>query len=138
MTGCFYWLLILVAFIFMMATMIRWFEQTAEAVDNRWWNKLALLVLFPFGVWFFPSRVAAGRPVPVALHQPVMGMGAAPKERTDSPPPGTPAEFLGMPKIPAKKARSAPTVDAEKLAKLKEKMRQQGMLRDDDQGETPS
>jgi len=137
MTGCFYWFIILAGFILMMATMIRWFEQTAEAVDNRWWNKVALLVLAPFSVWFFPSRVSAGRPVPVALHQPVMGMGAAPKERPDTPPPGTPKEFIGLPPIPPKKPRSAPAIDPDKLARLKEKMRQQGMLKDDEEKPPP-
>jgi len=135
MTGCFTWIVMLVVFILVMATMIRWFEQTAEAVDYGWWNKVALLVLMPFSVWFFPSRVSAGRPIPVALHQPVMGMGAPPKEKTQAdaqqPPPGTPKEFLGMPVIPPKKPRAAPAVDTEKLAKLKEKMRQQGMLPDE-------
>ena len=137
MTGCFTWLLILAAAIFIMTSMIRWFEQTAEAVDNRWWNKLALLTFVPFSVWFFPSRVSAGRPIPVAPHQPVMGMGTAPKSKTeapiDGPPPGTPPEFIGPPVIPTKKVRASSAVDPEKLAKLRDKMRQQGMLRDDEQ-----
>ena len=136
MTGCFTWFLILAAAIFIMTSMIRWFEQTAEAVDNHWWNKLALLTFVPFSVWFFPSRIAAGRPISVALHQPVMGMGTAPKPKGEAasggPPPGTPPEFIGPPVIRPKKPRSAPAIDSEKLAKLKEKMRQQGMLNEND------
>jgi hypothetical protein len=122
MTGCLSWFFVLALLIFVMASMIRWFEQTAEAVDNRWWNKLTLLVLMPFSVWLFPSRISAGRPIPVALHAPVMGMGTAPKAR-DEPPVEAP--------VP-KKPRAASGVDLKKLAKLKEKMRQQGMLRDDE------
>ena len=44
----------------------------------------------------------------------------------DGPPPGTPSEFLGLPKIPPKKKPAA--VDPDKLAKLRQKMREQGML----------
>jgi len=47
----------------------------------------------------------------------------------DQPPPGTPAEFLVKPKIPPKKPR--PELDPDKIAKLKAKMREQGMLGDE-------
>jgi hypothetical protein len=158
MTCLFYVLLIGGGGVLVMASLLRWFEQTAEAVDNGWWNKTVLLVLFPFGVWFFPSKVAAGRPTPVPRHEPVRGMGSAPKLKPveptpepaeqppsqpatapvaivlddDGPPPGTPKEFLGMPVIPpkSKKAKSA-AVDPDKVAKLMKKMREQGMLPDD-------
>jgi hypothetical protein len=131
--------------IFVMTTMIRWFEETMAAVDARWWNKVAVLVLMPFTVWLFPSRVSAGRPTMVPRHEPVRGFGkvkleddppAGPPMPTDvpaaasqdGPPPGTPKEFLGMPVIPPKKKSARPAVDPEKLAKLKQKMREQGML----------
>ena len=144
MQGCFIWLFLLAGGIFVMLTLLRWFEQTAEAVDHGWWNKLFLLIVFPFAVWFFPGQVVAGRPVPVPRHEPVRGFGtvkpkaasqeAPPSEiplarlapPTDGPPPGTPAEFLGLPKIPPKKKSAG--VDPDKLAKLKQKMREQGML----------
>ena len=117
-----------------MVTFIRWFEQTTEAVDNRWWNKLGILVAMPFAVWFFPSKVGAGRSTPVPHHEPVRGFGKVPLEpkqqapavSQNQPPPGTPTEFLGLPKVTQAKPRSAP--DPEKVAKLKQKMREQGML----------
>ena len=154
MGTCFFVLLFLLAGLFTVATAVRWFEQTAEAVDERWWNKLTLLVLMPFAVWLFPSRVTAGRPSAVPRHEPVRGFGGLPKggiaepvvpiapptgspptsaapagtAPTDGPPPGTPKEFLGMPTIPPKKAKSRPAIDPEKLAKLRQKMKEQGML----------
>ena len=159
MGTCFFVLLFLLAGLFTVATAVRWFEQTAEAVDQRWWNKLTLLVLMPFAVWLFPSRVTAGRPSAVPRHEPVRGFGGLPKGGiaepvvpiapptgspptsaaptgaaptgagpTDGPPPGTPKEFLGMPTIPPKKAKSRPAIDPEKLAKLRQKMKEQGML----------
>lgn len=156
MTCLFYTLLIGGGGVFVMASLLRWFEQTAEAVDNGWWNKAALLVVFPFGVWLFPSRVGAGRPTPVPRHEPVRGRGAAPKlmpvepaaedeapvrqapvpvvrpADEEGPPPGTPKEFLGMPVIPPKanKGKSA-AADPDKVAKLMKKMREQGMLPED-------
>ena len=144
MQGCFIWLLLLAGGVFVLLTLLRWFEQTSEAVDNGWWNKLLLLVCMPFAVWLFPGRVATGRPTPVPHHEPVRGFGTVkakaevrspiedpavtdiPTARLASPPPGTPAEFLGMPVIPPKKKPMA--VDPDKLAKLKQKMREQGML----------
>jgi hypothetical protein len=145
MGGCFSWLLILAGAIFIMISLLRWFEQTSEAVDQSWWNKVALLVAFPIAVWFFPSKVATGRPMPVPRHEPVRGFGGLPKggiedpkpeeptgpapatARSDTPPPGTPKEFLGMPKIPDKPVKKQ-AIDPEKLAKLRQKMRDQGML----------
>jgi hypothetical protein len=133
--GCFSTILFLGGFVFVMVTFIRWFEQTSEAVDNRWWHKLGILVAMPFAVWFFPSRVGAGRSTPVPHHEPVRGFGKVslePKQQPvpavlqDQPPPGTPKEFLGIPKITSAKPRSG--VDPDKLAKLKQKMREQGML----------
>ncbi len=148
MHGCFIWLLILAGAVFVIMTLQRWFEQTAEAVDNHWWHKLILLICMPFTVWLFPGKVVAGRPTPVPRHEPIRGFGSikssppppkssAPTAQaeiptarvappSDTPPPGTPPEFLGKPKIPAKKKPAA--VDPDKLAKLKQKMREQGML----------
>jgi hypothetical protein len=149
--GCFVWILLVMFSIFVMLSFIRWFEQTAEAVDNGWWNKIGVLIAMPFMVWYYPSRVSAGRPTPVPRHVPVRGFGSVPlrpKESTpttdasttsepplaalapptDGPSPGTPKEFLGMPVIPPKKKSPKAAVDPEKLEKLRQKMREQGML----------
>jgi hypothetical protein len=153
--GCFSTILLLAGFVLIMVSFIRWFEQTAEAVDNGWWNKVGVLLMCPFAVWFFPSRVAAGRSTPVPRHEPVRGFGSLPKARAtepektlaeaidparpiqtpipDQPPPGTPKEFLGLPKVPSLKPRTTSSVDPEKIAKLKQKMREQGMLPPDEQ-----
>lgn len=144
MGGCFAWLVLLAGSVGVMVSLLRWFEQTADAVDRGWWNRLALLLAFPFAVWFYPSRVGAGRPTPVPRHEPVRGFGGLPKggggiegasnaaPPPDAPPPGTPKEFIGPPKIPNKPAKKKAPVDPEKLARLREKMRQQGMLGDDE------
>jgi hypothetical protein len=136
-TGCFSWILAIGGLVLGIVSIIRWFEQVTEAVDRGWWNKTLVLVMAPPVVWLYPSRVSAGRPVPVPLHSPVMGMGSAPKAKgeavADRPPPGTPKEFLEPPRIPPKKpplTKRAP-VDADKIAKLKQKMREQGMLDDE-------
>ncbi|MDQ3439813.1 MAG: hypothetical protein M3478_05630 [Planctomycetota bacterium] len=147
--GCFTTILFLVGGVFVMVTMIRWFEQVTEAVELSWWNKVFVLLAMPFTVWFFPSRVSAGRPVMPPRHEPVRGFGKLPKggivdatvaEPADvpspatpapdqPPPPGTPPEFLVKPKVPPRRPKGArPPVDPEKLAKLKQKMREQGML----------
>ena len=42
-------------------TLIRWFEQVTEAVDNRWWNQIFVLITMPFTVWLWV--VAAAPPV---------------------------------------------------------------------------
>ena len=160
--GCFTTILFLIGFVMIMVTFIRWFEQTTEAVDNGWWNKIFVLLMCPFTVWFFPSRVNAGRSSPVPRHEPVRGFGTLPKRppappatatetdgepladardpaagmatATDAPPPGTPKEFLGVPKIPPPRPGGAKSgVDPEKIAKLKQKMREQGMLPPDGQ-----
>jgi hypothetical protein len=125
--GCFQIILFLAGFVLVLVSFIRWFEQTTEAVDNGWWNKAALLVMFPFATWFFPSRVATGRAVPAPRHEPVRGFGSLPKTRpVDGPPPGTPKEFLEPPKVTVAKPRTA--ADPDKIARLKQKMREQGML----------
>ena len=135
--GCFQFILAAVGFVLVMITLIRWFEQTVEAVDNRWWNKLSLLLLCPFVVWFYPSSVGTGRATAVPHHEPVRGFGSVPREKQpavshDQPPPGTPTEFLGMPKIPPPRPKGKSSLDPDKVAKLKEKMRQQGMLPPED------
>src|SRR5688500_9758529 len=147
--GCFSTILFLAGFVMIMVTFIRWFEQTTEAVDNGWWNKIFVLLMCPFTVWFFPSRVNAGRSSPVPRHEPVRGFGtlpkrplanatreagrpaaeaaglAAPAPIADEPPPGTPMEFLGLPKVPPPKPRGAKSgIDPDKIAKLKQKMRE--------------
>jgi hypothetical protein len=132
--GCFSSLLLLALFVFIVVTMIRFFEQVTEAVDNGWWNKVFVLLAMPFTVWFFPSRVSAGRPTAVPHHEPVRGFGIGTSGRTmpepappeAGSPPGTPKEFLELPKPTPAKPRTA--IDAEKIAKLKQKMREQGML----------
>ena len=147
--GCFTTILFLVGGVFVMVTMIRWFEQVTEAVEFAWWNKVFVLLAMPFTVWFFPSRVSAGRPVLPPRHEPVRGFGSLPKggivdpdatsiagapttapaPASDQPPPGTPPEFLVKPKVPPHKPKGArPAVDPDKVAKLKKKMREQGML----------
>jgi hypothetical protein len=132
MSGCFAWIFLIAGAVFVMVTLLRWFEQTGDAVDAGEWNRLTVLILFPFAVWLFPSRVSAGRPTAVPHHEPVRGFGKVPPMPSqtpmpsDRPPPGTPQEFIGPPKIPAKKPKAA--VDPEKLAKLKQKMKEQGML----------
>ncbi len=143
MTGCFSTIFVLVGVVMTMVSIIRWFEQATEAVELGWWNKVVLLLVCPPMVWFFPSRIAAGRPTPVPRHVPVRGFGSAPiapvvggeeqaapsAPRSEGPPPGTPKEFLGMPVIPKKKpGASKGGVDPDKLAKLRQKMREQGML----------
>ena len=153
---CFSWLLLLVVAVVVMISLLRWFEQTSEAVERQQWNRVALLVVMPFAVWFYPSKVSAGRPTAVPRHEPVRGFGPLPKEPvapaadgpvaeqpassvsklpgvTDEPPPGTPKEFLGMPVVPPKAKAPKPPVDADKLAKLRRKMIEQGMLKDEPQ-----
>src|SRR5947207_5171303 len=125
-------MLIVVLGVLMLASLIRWFDEATEAVQNGWWNKVTLLLLFPFSCWFFPSKVAAGRPTPVPLHEPVRGSGSLGKAKTtstaapssDQPPPGTPPEFLVKPQIPPK--RPKPELDPDKIAKLQAKMREHG------------
>src|SRR6266536_2965253 len=119
--GCFTVVMLVIGFILVMLTMLRWFEQITEAVERRWWNKVFVLLVMPFAVWFFPGRVAAGRPTPVPLHEPVRGFGMntpADRRPAKTPPPRT------------KPARPAP--DQDKLEKLKQKMREQGMLGPDE------
>ena len=128
--GCFTVILNAVIFIFVMVSLIRWFEQTIYAVDHRAWKQLGFLILFPFGAWFYPSRIAAGRPTPVPLHEPVRGFGSVPlTPGAPASAPTGPAEAgppLQVPKPPPMKRKSS--IDPAQIAKLKEKMRQQGML----------
>src|SRR5688500_16388004 len=134
--GCFTSIVFLAGFLFIGISMIRWFEQTAEAVDARQWRHLLTLIFFPFAVWMFPSRISAGRPTPFPLHERVRGFGTmslAPKAGTqDVVAQGRPAE-AGRPPV-AEAPKAVPKVmrksgiDPEQVAKLKEKMRQQGML----------
>ena len=144
--GCFAWIVLLGGAVFMMVSMLRWFEQVTEAVELRWWNKIFMLIVMPFGVWLFPSRVSAGRPSPVPVHEPVRGFGKlpagginpginAPPSSAEAPPPGTPKEFLVKPQVPppGSRPRARPPIDADKLAKLRQKMREQGMLGPDDE-----
>ena len=133
---CFTTILSIVFGVFLLASLIRWFDEATEAVNNAWWNRVSLLLLFPFSCWFYPTKVAAGRPTPVPHHEPVRGFGSMPKSKPtpapaseDQPPPGTPKEFLEKPKIPPKKAKTE--LDPDKIAKLKAKMREQGMLGDE-------
>jgi hypothetical protein len=155
---CFGSIFLIVSAVLLIVTMLRWFEQTRDAVDGQNWSRLVLLILVPPSVWWFPSRVSAGRPMAVPAHEPVRGFGGLPKgglvepatetppveepetrpasgpakrvlDLNEQPPPGTPKEFLGMPKIPPKKAPKA--IDPDKLAKLKQKMKEQGMLPDE-------
>src|SRR4051812_3172553 len=148
---CLSTILAIVVAVFMLASLIRWFDEATEAVNNGWWNRVSLLLLFPFSCWFYPTKVAVGRPTPVPHHEPVRGLGAMPKRKPtptpaeapeqppragtsgsvadDQPPPGTPKEFLEKPKIPPKKPKVE--FDPEKIAKLKAKMREQGMLGDE-------
>src|SRR5262245_33431603 len=113
MTACFSWLIVLVSGVLVLVSLLRWFEQITEAVDQGWWNKVAVLVAMPFSVWFFPSTISAGRPTAVPHHEPVRGFGTLPKggiqdppfvARVEEPPPGTPKEFIGLPKIPPKRS----------------------------------
>src|SRR6266571_3067496 len=131
---CFSTILAIVVGVFMLASLIRWFDEATEAVQNGWWNRVSLLLLFPFSCWFYPTKVAAGRPTPVPHHEPVRGFGSLPKTKPtptttpspaaeDQPPPGTPKEFLTKPQIPPKKPK--PELDPDKIAKLKAKMREQ-------------
>lgn len=133
---CFFILIILLGAPLTVLSVLRWFEQTTEAVDNGWWNKALVLTLCPPAVWLFRSQIAAGRPSPVPHHEPVRGFGSAaigpktpPPSPTDQPPPGTPKEFLEKPKIPPPKPRGAKSaIDPDKMEKLRQKMKDQGML----------
>jgi hypothetical protein len=137
MSGCVVPLLALALAVFVLLSVLRWFEQITEAVDSGWWNKVAMLIVVPFATWLYPSRVSAGRPTAVPHHEPVRGFGVSPTHSPaptspssapeTSPPPGTPAEFIGPPKIPPPKPTRA-AVDPEKIAKLRQKMKEQGML----------
>ena len=151
--GCFTWLVLLGGGVMVMVSIIRWFEQTTDAVDAGAWDRLVLLVVMPFSVWFFPSKISAGRPTAVPRHEPVRGFGSLGKKgggvpfadkapagagevrelppRLDEPPPGTPPEFLVKPVVPKKPVKKA-APDPEKIEKLRRKMMEQGMLPKDE------
>ena len=120
MTSCFAWLILLAFPIFALVSLIRWFEQITEAVDNGWWNKVIMLVVVPPTVWLYPSKISAGRPTAVPHYEPAQGFGMGPAMPAD------------VPKPPPKKKRTP--IDPEMVAKLKQKMKDQGMLEDKDEG----
>jgi hypothetical protein len=90
------------------------------------WKKVLTLVAMPLTVWLYPSRVSAGRPTAVPHHEPVRGRGSAPMMPKEA------AKNVGVPMPPPKKKR--PPVDPELIAKLKQKMKDQGMLEEKDEG----
>lgn len=136
--GCFNWVILAIVFVLVMVSLMRWFEQTVEAVDSRDWNRLAVLVAFPFAVWWYGSNVPASRPTPVPRHEPVRGFGSLPRggivdppmaSPADQPPPGTPLEYLSKPVPPPAKPKSTkPPIDPEQIEKLRRKMTEQGMI----------
>jgi hypothetical protein len=121
MSGCFVWLVLLAFAILSMVSLIRWFEQITEAVDNGWWNKVTMLLVIPPTVWLYPAKVSAGRPTAVPHHEPALGFGVAPPSAGQ------------IPKVPLKKKKRTP-IDPEMVAKLKQKMKEQGMIEDKDEG----
>lgn len=139
---CFSWLLVVIGAVLLIMSVVRWFDIATDAVHQGQWKKVAALVGFPFAVWFYAPRVSAGRPTMVPRHEPVRGFGELPRdaeaaegaslhvESIDQPPPGTPKEFIGNPIVPPKKAtpQSRAEADAAKVEKLRQKMREQGML----------
>jgi hypothetical protein len=122
MTSCFAWLLLVGMAVFGMASIIRWFEQITDAADAGEWNRVMVLLAVPWLVWIYPSKVSAGRPSAFPLHEPVRGFGVGPTMPSDAPKPA--------PAPPAKK-KPRGAIDADKLAKLREKMREQGMFEDE-------
>jgi hypothetical protein len=125
--GCFTTILLLAGFVLIVVSLIRWFEQTADAVDARAWSRLLTLIFMPFSVWAYPSRIAAGRRSPFPLHEPVRGFGSlgkskgvgdATEKKEDRPTEVGPPRKAGKP-------RAGP--DPELMEKLRKKMRDQGM-----------
>lgn len=115
MTGCFSWLILAAFFIFSMVSLIRWFELVNEAVDRGQWSKVMLLLIVPPMVWYYPGKVSAGRPMAVPKHEPVRGFG---EPAAKAPPP---------------KKKKSP-IDPAAIEKLRQKMKEQGMLEDKDEG----
>src|SRR3954468_23297982 len=117
--GCFSTILVIVGGIFTVVSMIKWFEQSTEAVQNGWWNKVFVLLAMPFTVWFFPGRVSTGRPIPVPHHEPVRGFGSMPKApaapviRVETP--------AAAPVAPVRRKKRS-GIDPDQVAKLKQKM----------------
>jgi hypothetical protein len=79
--GCFTTILFLIGAVFVMVTMIRWFEQATEAVELRWWNKVFVLLAMPFTVWFFPSRCERRTPNDAAATRTRARVRLAPERR---------------------------------------------------------
>jgi hypothetical protein len=120
MTSCFAWLLVMGLAIFGLASITRWFEQITDAVDRGAWSRVMTLLAVPWMVWLYPSNVSAGRPTAFPRHEPVRGFGIGPTMPSDAPKPAAP---------PPKKKRAG--IDPDKIAKLQEKMREQGMFEDE-------
>jgi hypothetical protein len=116
MTGCFSWLILAAFFIFAMVSLIRWFEQVTDAADRGQWSKVMILLICPPLVWYYPAKVAAGRPMAVPRHEPVRGFGEP------------------APKAPPPKKKTRAPIDPDAVAKLRQKMKEQGMLEDKDEG----
>jgi hypothetical protein len=117
MGGCITWLIVIAGGLALLVSLIRWFEQVTEAVDRGWWNKVLVLLMAPPAVWFFPSRVSAGRPSMVPRHEPAMGFGLNQPVKPQAADGAAPAP---------KMKKSA--IDPAQVEKLKQKMREQGML----------
>jgi hypothetical protein len=122
MTSCFAWLAVVALAVFGMASLIRWFEQITDAVDGSHWNRVITLLVVPWMVWLYPSKVSAGRPTAFPRHEPVRGFGIGPTMPSDAPQPAAPP-------VSKKKPRAA--ADPDQIAKLREKMREQGMFEDE-------
>ena len=53
---CFTWLLLIALAVMVMVTILRWFEQTTEAVEQRWCNKVILLIFAVLFIRFMSPR----------------------------------------------------------------------------------
>jgi len=120
MGGCLTWLILIAAAVGLLVSLIRWFEQVTEAVDLGWWNKVTILVMMPPAVWFFRSRVSAGRPSIVPRHEPAMGFGL-----------NAPAKPQAVASSAAPRKMKKSAIDPTQVEKLRQKMREQGMLDDE-------
>jgi len=56
--GCLIWLAILAVGIFMVLSVIRWYEQATDAVDSGRWDKVSLLLILPPAVWAASGHLA--------------------------------------------------------------------------------
>ena len=50
------WVIAVVGSALLLASIIRWFEHAAIAVDENRWGRLAILIAFPFAVWIYKVR----------------------------------------------------------------------------------